>query len=55
MSLLVLIALSLGMGAIGLGAFFWALHHQQFDDPDGAAWRIIPTQEDRDEPARPQE
>ena len=42
MSLMVLIPLSLGMGAVGLGAFFWALHHQQFDDPEGAAWRIIP-------------
>ncbi|TNF17291.1 MAG: cbb3-type cytochrome oxidase assembly protein CcoS [Rhodobacteraceae bacterium] len=44
MSLLILIPLSIGLGLIGLGAFFWALRHNQFDDPEGAAWRIIPTQ-----------
>ncbi|PKP73688.1 MAG: cbb3-type cytochrome oxidase assembly protein CcoS [Alphaproteobacteria bacterium HGW-Alphaproteobacteria-6] len=55
MSLLVLIPLSLGMGAVGLGAFFWALHHQQFDDPEGAAWRIIPAKRDRDAPLNPEE
>lgn len=54
-SLLVLIPLSLAMGALGLGAFFWALHHHQFDDPDGAAWRVIPPGDDRDEPAHPKE
>lgn len=53
MSLMVLIPLSLCMGAIGLGAFFWALRHDQFDDPEGAAWRVIPADGDRDEPAQP--
>lgn len=42
MSLLALIPLSLGLGLLGLGAFFWALRNGQFEDPDGAAWRIIP-------------
>lgn len=42
MSLLVLIPLSIGLGLLGLCAFFWALRNGQFDDPDGAAWRIIP-------------
>lgn len=42
MSLMVLVPLSLGMGAVGLGAFFWALRSDQFDDPKGAAWRVIP-------------
>lgn len=55
MSLMVLIPLSLGMGAVGLGAFFWALHHQQFDDPEGAAWRIIPAGENRDALFNPEE
>ncbi|MFV0336537.1 MAG: cbb3-type cytochrome oxidase assembly protein CcoS [Tropicimonas sp.] len=41
MSLGVLIPLSLGLGLIGLIAFFWALRDGQFDDPDGAAWRVI--------------
>ncbi len=42
MSLLVLVPLSIGMGLVGLAAFFWAVRNDQFDDPDGAAWRIIP-------------
>ena len=42
MSLLLLIPLSIGLGLVGLCAFFWALKNGQFDDPDGAAWRIIP-------------
>lgn len=40
-ALFVLVPISLGMGIIGLGAFFWALRHDQFDDPDGNAWRPI--------------
>ena len=42
MSLLLLIPLSIGLGLMGLCAFYWALKNGQFDDPDGAAWRIIP-------------
>lgn len=42
MSLLLLIPLSIGLGLVGLIAFLWALRNGQFDDPDGAAWRIIP-------------
>lgn len=41
MSLVVLIPLSLLLGLIGLAAFFWALRNGQFDDPEGAAWRVI--------------
>ncbi|WP_112320295.1 cbb3-type cytochrome oxidase assembly protein CcoS [Oceanibium sediminis] len=40
-SLVVLIPISLGMGLIGLYAFVWAMRHNQFDDPDGNAWRVI--------------
>ncbi len=40
-SLIVLIPVSLGMGLIGLCAFFWAMRTNQFDDPDGNAWRVI--------------
>jgi cbb3-type cytochrome oxidase maturation protein len=40
-SLIVLIPVSLGMGLIGLCAFFWAIRNNQFDDPDGDAWRVI--------------
>lgn len=41
MSVGFLIPLSLVMGLTGLGAFFWALHHDQFDDPEGDARRIL--------------
>jgi len=37
----ILIPLSLGLGLVGLGAFFWALAHGQFDDPEGAAARVL--------------
>lgn len=40
-SLAVLIPVSLGMGLIGLCAFFWAMRTNQFDDPEGNAWRVI--------------
>ncbi|MCF8483270.1 MAG: cbb3-type cytochrome oxidase assembly protein CcoS [Rhodospirillum sp.] len=39
--LLYLIPVALGMGAIGLGAFLWALKSGQFEDLDGAAHRIL--------------
>ncbi|RKF17245.1 cbb3-type cytochrome oxidase assembly protein CcoS [Roseovarius spongiae] len=29
------------MGLIGLGAFIWAVRHDQFDDPQGNAERIL--------------
>lgn len=41
MTFLVLIPVSIVMGLIGLAAFFWALRHDQFDDPQGAAERIL--------------
>lgn len=40
-ALLVSIPVSLGLGLVGLWAFFWALRHNQFDDPEGNAWRVI--------------
>lgn len=44
MSLLLLIPLSISLGLMGLAAFFWALWNDQFDDPEGAAWRVIRTE-----------
>ena len=40
-ALLVLVPVSLGMGLVGLGAFFWAMRHGQFDDPQGNACRVL--------------
>ena len=39
--LALLIPLALLLGLTGLAAFFWALRAGQFDDPDGAALRIL--------------
>ena len=39
--LIYLIPIALVMGVIGLGAFFWAMKNGQFDDPEGAANRIL--------------
>lgn len=40
-SLLLLIPVALILGGLGLAAFFWALRSGQFDDPKGAAERIL--------------
>ena len=40
-SLLFLIPVALGLGRFGLAAFVWALRSGQFEDPDGAAARIL--------------
>lgn len=39
--LAILIPVSLGLGALGLLAFFWALRAKQFDDPEGDSHRIL--------------
>ncbi len=36
-----LIPMALFMGLIGLAAFFWSLKTGQYDDPEGAARRIL--------------
>jgi len=36
-----LIGLSLVMGGAGLAVFLWCLRSGQYDDPDGAANRIL--------------
>lgn len=42
-----LIPLSLLFLAAGIGVFFWAVKHQQFDDMEGPAHRIL--MDDRDQ------
>jgi cbb3-type cytochrome oxidase maturation protein len=39
--LLYLIPIALFLGGLGLAAFLWALRSGQFDDPDGAAARVL--------------
>lgn len=39
--LVILIPIALLMGLAGLAAFVWAVRAGQFDDPDGAAARIL--------------
>ena len=39
--LVILIPVSLILGAIGLGAFLWTVRNGQYDDPDGAAARVM--------------
>jgi cbb3-type cytochrome oxidase maturation protein len=42
MTILVFLApLSLGLGLIALGAFWWSLRAGQYDDPIGDAERIL--------------
>lgn len=40
-ALIVLIPVTLCMGAIGLGAFFWSLRSAQYEDLSGDAERIL--------------
>ncbi|MEM7004544.1 MAG: cbb3-type cytochrome oxidase assembly protein CcoS [Pseudomonadota bacterium] len=43
-----LIPFALMLGGLGLMAFIWAVKSGQFDDPEGAAYRIlIDTDDDR--------
>ncbi len=39
--LFILIPVSIMLGGIGLGAFFWALKSDQFSDLEGDAQRIL--------------
>lgn len=39
--LLVLIPLGVLFTGIGLWAFLWTLKSRQFEDLDGAAWRVL--------------
>lgn len=44
-----LIPIALGLGMLGLTAFFWAMKRGQFEDLDGAAQRILIDEEDEEE------
>jgi cbb3-type cytochrome oxidase maturation protein len=48
--LIFLIPIALGLGLLGLFAFMWSLKSGQFEDLEGARWRIL---DDSDLPDRP--
>jgi cbb3-type cytochrome oxidase maturation protein len=49
--LLYMIPAALALGGLGLAGFAWALRSGQFDDPKGAAARVLAS-EDRPLPSR---
>jgi cbb3-type cytochrome oxidase maturation protein len=51
MSILIyLIPIALLLGAMGLGAFLWSMKSGQYDDLDGAAWRVLDDGDDKPKP-----
>jgi cbb3-type cytochrome oxidase maturation protein len=51
MNYLFLIPVSIGIGLIALGAFFWSMRSGQYDDLDGAAARILTPNDAPDGPS----
>ncbi|MCR6499748.1 cbb3-type cytochrome oxidase assembly protein CcoS [Shinella sp. CPCC 101442] len=49
-TLIFLIPIALLLGALGLGAFLWSLKSGQYDDVEGAAWRVLDDGDDRPGP-----
>jgi cbb3-type cytochrome oxidase maturation protein len=40
-ALVFLVPTALFLGLLGLGAFFWSLRTNQYEDLEGAGWRIL--------------
>ncbi|MFM2281925.1 MAG: hypothetical protein RLZZ444_4156 [Pseudomonadota bacterium] len=40
-TLVILIPVALGLGGLGLAAFLWSLKSGQYEDLEGAAWRVL--------------
>lgn len=40
-ALIFLIPIALGLGGLGLAAFIWSLKSGQYEDLDGASWRVL--------------
>jgi cbb3-type cytochrome oxidase maturation protein len=49
--LVYLVPLALGLGLAGLGAFLWSMRTGQYDDLEGAAYRVL---DDEDLPTKPE-
>lgn len=41
-----LLPIALGLGLLGLGAFFWSVKSGQLEDLDGAAMRVLIDEDD---------
>lgn len=41
MTWFILVPIAIGLGLTGLAAFFWTLRHDQYDDLEGDALRIL--------------
>ena len=55
-AILFLLPIALVLGGVGLAAFLWSLKSGQFEDPDGAAARILlddDLEEDGEEAPKP--
>ncbi|MDP9592454.1 UNVERIFIED_ORG: cbb3-type cytochrome oxidase maturation protein [Shinella zoogloeoides] len=46
-TLIFLIPIALFLGVLGLAAFLWSLKSGQYDDVEGAAWRVLDDGDDR--------
>jgi cbb3-type cytochrome oxidase maturation protein len=45
--LMILIPVALGLGGLGLCAFIWSLKSGQYEDLEGASWRVLDDGDDR--------
>lgn len=55
--LVYLVPMALGLGLLGLAAFFWSLKNRQYEDLEGAALRMLSDDDlpgSRDLPEEPQ-
>lgn len=52
--LYLLIPLSLILLGLAVWAFFWAVKHDQFEDLEGPAYRILFDEDDNDRPREPE-
>lgn len=46
-NLIYLIPIALFLGALGLMAFLWSMKTGQYDDLEGAAWRVLDDDDDK--------
>jgi cbb3-type cytochrome oxidase maturation protein len=53
--ILYLLPLALALGGLGLAAFMWSLKSGQFDDLEGAAWRVVMQPDGANETIAPQD